>query len=227
MSVDLTITQGTTSPVLSVTVTDQNGNPIDLASATFVMRDIAYQTPHVNAAMTVTNTPLGTATYAWSTVDTQLVGLFMGQVLWTDTSSNTGAFPASGYLAIEVQENLATDSDQQLITLALAKDLLNIGLTDHSHDTKILRFIRAWTPVIEFHACPIIQTAHEEWHSGGQVSITLRRRPSTTYGTSPVLFLNACSEYNGPIEWPLAIIGSPDQGQLYSVQLDARYGQVV
>lgn len=227
MSVDLTITQGTTSPALYQTVTDQNGNPVDLASAKFVMRDLMYSTPHVDTAMTIVSSAAGTCSYAWSTTDTEYVGLFMGQILWTDVNGNTGAYPNSGYLAIEIQENLATDTSQELITLAFAKDLLNIGLTDHSHDTKILRFIRAWTPVIEFHAGPIIQKTYEEWHNGGQVSITLRRRPSTTYGTSPVLFLNACSEYNGPIEWELAIVSSPDEGQTYSCQLDANYGQVV
>jgi hypothetical protein len=227
MTVDLSITQGTTSPTLYLTITDQNGNPINLASAKFLMRDIAYQTPHVDAAMTIVSAPAGTVSYAWSTTDTAYVGLFMGQVLWTDTSGNTGAYPNSGYLTIEVQENLLTDTEQQIITLGVAKDLLNIGSQDHSHDTKIMRFIRAWTPVIEFHAGPIIQATYEEWHPGGSTSITLKRRPSTSYGTTPVLFLNACSEYNGPIEWELAIISSPDQGQTYSCQLDANYGQVV
>ena len=37
-------------------------------------------------------------------------------------------------------------------------------------------------------------------NDGGSYRIALRRKPSTALGTSPMFFVNAISEYNGPIE---------------------------
>lgn len=227
-NVDLTISQGATTPVLSETITDQNGNSVNLTSATviFIMRQLSSSTPTVNAAATITNATAGQVTYSWSSADTATAGLYMGQFHCVLSGGSTYDFPNQGFLMIEVQENL-TSASQQLVTVAAVKDVLNFDSTNREHDDKILRWINASRPVIESLTGPIIQTQYEEWHDGGQVFITLRRRPSTGFGTTPYLTLNAVSEYNGPIEWPLSIISSPDQGQLYSCQLDAQTGRVV
>lgn len=115
----------------------------------------------------------------------------------------------------------------QLVTLADLKSYLDIPSSDTSQDGNLTRQINGVTPVVESITGPIIVREFEEWHDGGQVYIMLRRRPSTALGTSPVLTLVACSEYAGPIEWPLAVISSPDKGQMYSCMLDTNLARVV
>ena len=228
MSFDLTIRQGDSTPAFTANVTDADGNTVNLTggSATFIMRALSSSTPTVNAAMTILSPTTGAVQYNWSSTDTATPGVYMAEIHCVLSGGATYTYPNVGYLEIEVQENL-TSASQQLVTVANVCDVLNFANTNRAHDTKILRWINASRPVIETLAGPIIQTTFEEWHDGGQVFIILRRRPSTALGTSPVLILNAISEYNGPIEWPLSIIQSPDFGQLYSAQLDSQLGRVV
>jgi hypothetical protein len=228
LSFDLTIRQGDTTPAFTQTITDQNGNAVNLTSATvtFVMRQLSSSTPTVNAAMVITDATAGQVQYNWSTVDTATPGVYMAEIHCVLSGGGSYTYPNEGYLEIEVQENLSNPS-QQLVTVANVKDVLNFANTNREHDTKILRWINAVRPVIENLVGPVILTQFEEWHDGGNSFIVLRRRPSTALGTTPYLVLNAISEYNGPIEWPLSIIASPDRGQLYSAQLDAQLGQVV
>lgn len=114
-----------------------------------------------------------------------------------------------------------------LVTLAEVKGRLGIQPSNTTRDEEISLLIEAVTPLIEHKTGPIVPRRFEEWHEGGNTYIMLRRRPSTFPGTSPILRLVACSEYLGPIEWPLAIIASPDQGQLYSCMLDSKLAMVV
>lgn len=225
---DLTIRQGDTTPAMAATILDQNGAAVNLtgASVKFVMRSLASAAPVVNAAATVVSAGAGTVQYNWSSVDTAAAGLYMAEFHVTFSGGSTYTYPNVGYLDIEVAESLLSPS-QQLVTVADAKDVLNFRTANREHDTKILRWINACRPVIEGLAGPIIPVQVEEWRDGGHYSVTLKRRPSSALGTTPILELNACSEYLGPIEWPLAIISSPDQGQLYSCMLDVPARRIV
>jgi hypothetical protein len=230
VAADLTIRQSDTLPVFAQTILDQNGYVFDLTgcTVTFVMRAMNASTPTVSAAATILSAAAGTVQYAWGTSDTATTGIYACtfQVV-NSTSGATYTYPNDGYLEVAIEENLTTTGGQTLVSLGEARDYLNSQGSDKARDAKLLRFIRSITPTIEFICGPIIPTQYEEWYDGGQPSITLRRRPSTTYGTTPIFSVQAVSEYNGPIEWPLAIIQSPDQGQLYSVEVDAHLYRIV
>jgi hypothetical protein len=114
-----------------------------------------------------------------------------------------------------------------LVNLEEVKEHLNIGLENTSHDNKLTKLVEACTPLIEHQTGPILRRVFDEWYDGGGTFIVLRRRPSRSLGSTPVLNLIACSEYNGPVEWPLALVASPDQGQLYSCMLDKHQMRIV
>lgn len=175
---------------------------------------------------TITNAASGKVQYAFTAADTANWGDY--QATWQVTLPGGAlmTFPTVGYLNITVEQSLAT-APQQLVSVADAKEYLNIPSTDRTQDAKLTRFINSLRPVVEAITGPIIPQQFDEWHDGGNTWVSLRHRPSTGYGTSPRLTILACSEYVGPIEWPLAIVGSPDQSQLYSCQPDARTGRVV
>jgi hypothetical protein len=225
---DLTIRQGDTTPTFTEVLTDQNGNQLNLtgATCTFVMREMYSAAPVVNAAMTITNPTYGIVTYNWSSTDTATAGLYMGEIHVVLSGGGTFTYPNDGYLTIAVEENLLAPN-QTLVSLGDAKDVLNVPASDHSHDTKILQFIRAVQVIVEAQIGAVVPRLFDEWYDGGSAAIRLRYRPSTALGTTPLLNLVACSEYIGPIEWPLAIISSPDQGQMYSCMLDVATGTVV
>jgi hypothetical protein len=82
------------------------------------------------------------------------------------------------------------------------------------------------TPLIEAQVGPVIPRTFEEWHNGGSGTIELFRRPSSAFGTSPVMTLMAASEYRGPIEYPLALVASPVFGSIYSVFLNQDMGTI-
>jgi len=141
-------------------------------------------------------------------------------VTFVDDSVMT--FPTIGYLSITVEENLTTAGAAQLVSLPDVKDYLAMDPKDRTHDAKLIRFIEACRPLIEEITGPVVPQVFEEWHTGGQTFILLQRRPSRAPGTSPILDLISCSEYRGPIEYPLKIVQDPAHGDLYSVHLDSR-----
>lgn len=114
-----------------------------------------------------------------------------------------------------------------LITLGEAKEAAGVAENNTTQDKKLELLLEAVTPMIEHQTGPIIPRRFDEWHDGGNTYVLLRRRPSTALGVSPLCILAACSEYLGPIEWPLKIIASPDQGELYSCMLDPQMWRVV
>lgn len=227
-SADLFIREGDTVPILTDTILDQNGNPVtNLSTVSLVLRSLEAPTP-----VTLTGTASivfgATVQYVWSATDTQLAGAGLFSAEWhcTLTTGGTYTFPNDGYRTISIEPSLI-DIPQSLVSIPDAKDVLNIPADDDSHDQKILRFLQGVQVIVEGICGPMVPQLIEEWHEGGTTSISLRRRPSTALGMSPILTLMACSEYMGPIEWPLTIVQSPDLGQLYSCMLETRLGRVV
>jgi hypothetical protein len=229
MAADFTIKQGSTSPVFNTAILDSYGNRLDLTGATvmFVMRLLSGLNPTTNAAATILDAPAGMVSYPFTTSDTSGPGLYMAEFVVTLPGGAVYTYPNDGYLEISIEVNMSAPAGTELVSVADAKDYLRFQSNDRSEDAKILRFIRMCRPLIEAIAGPIIPAQFEEWHDGGHSYIMVNRRPSTAYGTTPIFEVQAISEYNGPIEWPLAIVASPDQGQLYSVQADVRFGRIV
>lgn len=227
-AVDFVISQGNTIPSVTATITDPTGNPVNLTSATvtFVMRSEQQASATVNAAATIVSAPAGTVSYTFTTAQTGTPGLYNAQFNVTESGGGTYTYPNVGFMSIEVQPSLAS-MPQTLVSIADAKDVLNFLADDDVHDTKIQRWINACQPVIERITGPIVQQTIEEWHDGGVYQVVLRRRPSTALGTSPVLIINDCTEYIGPVPFPLAIVGSPDEAVLYSTMLDGNLGRLV
>lgn len=226
---DLAIRQGDTLPAMATTILDPYDGVFDLTdcSVMFVLRAMNASAPIVHRAATIIAARAGTVEYSWQAGDTATTGIFAAVFIITTGDGGTYTYPNDGYLEVSVEENLTTSGGATLVSLGEAKDYLNFQASDKTRDAKLLRFIRSIQPSIEFLTGPILPQQFEEWHDGGQTFIILRRRPSTTYATSPILSVQAISEYSGPIEWPLSIVGSPDEGQLYSVQVEPRLGRIV
>ncbi len=136
-------------------------------------------------------------------------------------------FPTTGYLWVEVEPNLTSTGNAQLVGLPELKDHLNIPANDRTHDTKLVRWIRGVAPLIENIVGPVTVNMHDEWYEGGHVSIALRHAPNYGYGSSPFLKVLACSEYRGPIEYPLQAAPTPTQGSVYSEMVHAELGMIV
>ena len=223
---DFSAKAGDTAIVWNDTLTYSDNTPVNLTGATvnLVVRSLSQANPIINAAASIVTPLAGTVSYNPSATDTATVGEFMGNWVVTFSGGTVETFPTVGYLTVAIEQNLTAAGTQQLISVTYAKDVLNMQDVNRVHDEKILRWINACRPVIEGIAGPIIQQTFEEWHDGGHHQIVLRRRPSNTYGTTPILIVNAISEYNGPIEWPLQIVSTPDEGVLYSVLVDGFSG---
>jgi hypothetical protein len=195
-------------------------------SVKFVMRNFSSRAPVILTGETEIVNPLeGEVLFYPSVSDTSLAGNYMAVWIVTYPSGRQMTFPTEGYREIRIEPSLTAES-RQLVNLTDVKNYLNIQANDYTHDSKLIKLIEAITPLVENVTGPIIPKIFEEWHMGGNYFISLRRRPSSGYGTSPVLTLMACSEYRGPIEYPLSIIQNPAEGTIYSCMLESRAGVV-
>jgi len=227
-SADLFIRAGDTTPVFTDTILDAGGNAYNLTgkTVTFTLRSLQAAAPvALTGTVTVTNAAAGAVSFTWGANDTTNAGAGLYNAEWRVVTDGY-TYPNDGYRTVSIEQALAT-APTQLVSIADAKEYASIPSSDRTQDEKLLRFIKSIRPVVESITGPIIPQQFEEWHDGGASFIKLRHAPRTGYGTSPLLTLMACSEYNGPVEWPLAIVASPDLGQLYSVMLDVRLGRVV
>lgn len=193
----------------------------------FAMRSLASaSTVSVTGTVAITNAAAGVVAYTPSAADTATPGNYEASWIVTFSNGSQDTFPAAGYLWVEIQPSVASER-QQLVSLADVKEYLStVGLQQHDRDHELLTMIEGMRPQIEAITGPIMPTVYDEWYDGGSTSITLRHRPSTGYGTDPLLTLIGVSEYNGPIEWPLALVPSPDLGQTYSAMLNPQTGRV-
>jgi BppU N-terminal domain len=211
---DLVLRQGDTTPALQQTILDASGNVVNLtgATVTFVMRALTSTTPVVNTNATILNAANGTVQYSWAAADTATAGLYMGEFHVTLSGGGTYTYPNDGYLDIWIEDNLITAGGAQIVSLGDVKDMLRITNADRTHDQMLKHWINALTPVIENIVGRVVQAQHDEWYDGGQPWISLRHRPA--------LYLQAVSEFRGPILYPLKIIMDPAHGDIYSCMLD-------
>ncbi len=223
-TVDFSIKAGDNEPLLTDSLTYSDGSAVDLtgASVNFVMRQLSQATYTTLAAASITNASVGAIQYQFTSTDSAIAGLYNGNWIVTFPSSQLMTFPTVGYLGISIEENLISPDIPLLVSLADAKEVLNMDANDRVHDAKIIRFINACEVIIESIVGPVIPRIHEEWHDGGQYFIQVRRRPSSALGTSPIMTLMAASEYRGPIEYACALIQDPSFGSVYSAMLDTQ-----
>jgi hypothetical protein len=221
LSADIIIRQNDTAPALTTFITDQNGSTLDLtgASVKFIMRSPTAIAPQVSATATITAPTAGQVQYNWLAADTAVPGLYQAVFRVTLASGGTYTYPNDGYLDIWVEEDLTSNTTQYLVSLADAKDHLNIPAADRSRDQKLVQWIEAARPVVEAITGPIVPQLYDEWYDGGQYFIRLRHRPA--------FLLLACSIYLGPVEYPLAIVANPGAGTIYSAMLDPTGDRVV
>lgn len=214
MASDWSAKQGDTALVCLDTLTYSDGTPANLSGATvkFVMRQRSANAPTTNLPATIVTAAAGTVSYALTSQDTALAGLYAQEWVVTFSGGTVEHFPTVGYNTVEIQENLTT-VNQSIVELDDIKDYLNLSTTDRSHDGELLRFAAGLTPVVEFIVGPVIpRTYTNELYNGGTPIIALRKRP--------IISVSNVTEFLGPIAYTLTQVQSRDQGSIYSYMVN-------
>ena len=230
MAADFVIVQGDTEPLFEEALTYSNGEVVNLegATATFIMRALTAERPlALTGTVTIAPGKTGKLSFTPAAADTANPGNYLANWKVVFAGGEVQTFPTTGYLWVQVQPNLSIPSVVQLVGLPEVKEHLGIQENDHTHDTLLIRFIKAVQPLIENLTGPLFIKVHDEWHEGGHSTISLRHRPSYGYGTTPYLTLMSCSEYRGPIEYALSVVPTPTQGSVYSTMVHAELGMIV
>jgi len=97
-----------TGPVLSVTLTDANGNGIGLAgaSARFHMKAFGATSLKIDAPATIIDDVNGVVKYDWLAGDTDTAGTYYGEIEVTYADTTVETFPNNGYFTIIIKEDL-------------------------------------------------------------------------------------------------------------------------
>jgi hypothetical protein len=230
MPADFTIKQGDTEPSYADQLTYSTGEVVKLegAKVTMTMRTLTSSRPvALTGTVTIIKASTGEIAYTFSEADTAIPGMYLASWLVVFADGARMTFPTTGYLWFSVEESLAAESTPLLVGLPEILDQLHIPANDRVHDSKLTEWLEALAPLIENFTGPLIPKVYDEWYGGGHSNISLRHKPSYGFGTDPILELMAVSEYRGPIEYNLAIIGNPTQGSIYSCELNAELGIVV
>lgn len=108
---DFETARGMLMPPLEVQLSDVNGAPVDLTTASAVLFRMASSESFgvvASGSMEVlVPTTDGKVRYNWQTADVAAVGYFYGQVIVTWQSGKTQAFPGDDdFITIEVNERL-------------------------------------------------------------------------------------------------------------------------
>lgn len=227
MSADWTLVQGDLIPILEDTLTFSNGTVAEPESVQFVMRAITSNEPVTLAGTsTVVSKVAGKVSYAPGVGDSAIPGNYLGQWI-AKVNKKPMTFPTTGFLWCSIPENLSTKGGATLVGLPELLDHLKIPPQDRIHDNTLLEYIEAVRPLIENLTGPILPTVYDEWYEGGHATISLRHKPSYGYGTTPIFNIMAVSEYRGPIEYNLSLVGTPTQGSVYSTMENDELGIIV
>ena len=103
------IKQNDTRPAITATLIDGDGSLAALTGATvvFKMRKVGETSVTVNSSATVTSVDNAEVTYTWSASDTSTVGSYEGEFEVTYSSGGVQTFPNSGYIEIEIVDDIA------------------------------------------------------------------------------------------------------------------------
>lgn len=101
------IKQNDTSPTLRASLTDYNGNSINITGATVMLHMIDLSgTVKVNTACTINDASGGIVDYEWVAGDTDTVGTYKAEWEVTYADSTVETFPNNGHETIVVTEEL-------------------------------------------------------------------------------------------------------------------------
>ena len=215
------IKQGDILPVYNDQLQYSDGTFPNLTthSVHFVMRALTASDVTTNAAATLGNSSAGASvggvSYTFTTTDTKIPGLYMAY--WEDLTTGQ-TFPTTGYLAVDIEDNLTTPGGAMLLSVADVKDYLNIADNVHTHDSKLYRWIRGVTPLVEHLCGPILQHTYNEVYDGGTYFVSLRHRP--------ILSVQSVWEFRGPVLYNLQQVENPALGSIYSYEYE-RTGRLV
>ena len=141
---------------LAVTITDANGDP---ANATAVVCTVTYP-DGTDSDLAVVNADTGVYQAAFTPT---LAGRHL--VNWVATGTN-----ASAYTDIV---DVAPSDPRFIISLADARDVLNLAATNTTHDEELRGYLAAATVVIEAIDRPILRQTRTWTVNGGRHAITL------------------------------------------------------
>jgi len=214
VTADYTSKQGDAGQVLSASLTDNLGNPINLTggSVTFVSRAMTGVAPTTNLPATIVNPTSGAVSYTVTAADTATAGRYVIEWHYTTAAGVLGTWPVDGYQEWAIEENLVTPGGARLISLGDLKEAMRIQPADRSHDARLLKLLDGLTPVIESITGPILQRQVSETYDGGSWFISLRRRP--------VISVSQVTEYRGPVPYQLTQVATPDLGGIYSYMFE-------
>lgn len=226
MAADFKFVQGDTHIAATDQLSFSDGTTPNLTGATvkFQMRSLASTTPlSLTGTTTVTDNLAGKVQFAPTAADTATPGEFMANWLVTFGDGSQMTFPTDGWLWVTIAAGLSASTAGQLVSVPEVKEYMaSFGLSgDRLHDVKLMRYIAAATMEVENIVGPVIVRQFDEWHTGGQYYVKLRRRPSFALGTTPVLNVLGCEEFRGPTRYALSVVASPTSATTYSVELDA------
>ncbi len=95
--------------MLDATLKNADGSAVNLtgAAVTFHMRKRGATTAKVDAATTIVDAVAGTVRYSWAADDTDTEGMYDAEFEVVDSAGEIQTFPGTGYLVVEVVEDLA------------------------------------------------------------------------------------------------------------------------
>lgn len=104
---DLWIKRGDKLPRATATLTDADGNPVDLsgASAIFKMREIRGTELLISAAAEIDDVEGGVVGYTWANDDTDVAGGFLGEFAVAFPGGRE-TFPNNTHILIAIVEDL-------------------------------------------------------------------------------------------------------------------------
>jgi hypothetical protein len=107
--VDFSIKRRDRVPSISATLTDSQGAPVDLTSATvkFIMSlSPGGGTPTLNVAAILVSAPAGAVRYDWAVGDTAASGSYVAEWEVTYSNGKKQTFPSVGYNTISIGDDL-------------------------------------------------------------------------------------------------------------------------
>lgn len=100
---------GDTRPYLRATITDQDGNAVDLTGATTVFNMTSDNTSRSakvsNGACAVVNTTGGIVEYRWTSTDTNTAGNYLAEFQVTLADNTVFTVPNEDSLKVELRED--------------------------------------------------------------------------------------------------------------------------
>jgi len=144
--------------VLTLYVTDSNGNAANATSVTCVIT----RPDGTTATGSVTNTATGTYSVTWATAAVGLHSAF-----WTATGTPTRTF-----------EEVFSVQSLTPLPVSLTDVKAHLNITNSEYDQELIAFMDAATAAIEQRVGPMTRRTVTETHNGGVSGILLRQPPA-------------------------------------------------